>query len=291
MVADALRAAWNDALAPMPAGALHWLRAGRLEVALAPEAGGRIAQIRYDDMDWLVGPDDVPPATIAWGCYPMVPWAGRVRGGRFGLEGRAYALPVNFGGHAIHGIGFSRPWRIDALEADSAALSPALPHDDYWPFGGTTTQSVRLLEDRLQLELDVQAGDRAMPVVLGWHPWFRKPDRLTFSPAAMYPRDAEGIATLPRVSPVPGPWDDCFVAGGEIALARAGQRVRLQADTDHWVVYDAAAHATCVEPQTGPPDAFTLAPRVLQPGQRLRLAFELAWSSDDESQEDDHAVS
>ena len=291
MVADALRAAWNDALAPMPAGALHWLRAGRLEVALAPEAGGRVAQIRYDGMDWLVGPDDVPPATIAWGCYPMVPWAGRVRGGRFDLEGRAYVLPVNFGRHAIHGIGFSRPWRIDALEADSAAFSLALPHDDYWPFGGPTTQSVQLLEARLHLELDVQAGDRAMPVVLGWHPWFRKPDRLTFSPSAMYPRDADGIATLPRVSPAPGPWDDCFVAGGEIALARAGQRVRLHADTDHWVVYDAAAHATCVEPQTGPPDAFTLAPRVLQPGQHLRLAFELAWRADDEVQEDDHAVS
>ena len=295
MAADPSLEPRNDALAPMPPGPLSWLRRGPLEVALAPQAGGRIAQIRFAGVDWLVGPDDVAPATIAWGCYPMVPWAGRVRGGRFDLDGRAYALPVNFGGHAIHGIGFSRPWRIDTLEADSAALSLALPHDDYWPFGGTTTQSVRLLEDRLHLELAVQAGDRAMPAVLGWHPWFRKPDRLTFAPAAMYPRDAEGIATLPRVSPVAGPWDDCFVAAGEIALARGDQRVRLQADTDHWVVYDAAAHATCVEPQTGPPDAFTLAPHVLQPGQHLRLAFELAWCADDECvaarSKADHAVS
>jgi len=272
----------DDALAPMPPGPLHWLRAGRLEVALAPEAGGRIAQIRYDGMDWLIGPDDGVPATIAWGCYPMVPWAGRVRGGRFDFDGSPHALPVNFGGHAIHGVGFSRPWRIATLDADSATLSLALPRNAYWPFGGAATQSVRLLGDRLHLELAVQAGDQAMPVVLGWHPWFRKPARLEFTPTAMYPRDGQGIATLPCVASVPGPWDDCFIAGGEIALTRAGQRLRLMADTDHWVVYDAAAHATCVEPQTGPPDAFTLAPRVLQPGQRLSLSFGLAWHAVDE---------
>lgn len=261
----------------MQAGPLHWLRAGRLEVALAPEAGGRIAQIRHDGMDWLIGPDDGWPATIAWGCYPMVPWVGRIRAGRFALDGRTHALPVNFGGHAIHGIGFSRPWRIEILETDHATLSLALPRDGYWPFGGTTTQSIRVEDHRLQLQLAVQADDQAMPAVLGWHPWFRKPDRLIFAPTAMYPRDSEGIATLPRVAPVPGPWDDCFVAEGEIALEREGQRLDLRADTDHWVVYDAAAHTTCVEPQTGPPDAFSLAPRVLQPGQQHRLSFELFW--------------
>ena len=278
-MAAELRSPRDDALAPMPARPLHGLRAGRLEVVLAPEAGGRIAQIRYDGVDWLIGPDDGAPATIAWGCYPMVPWAGRVRGGRFDFDGRAHALPENFGGHAIHGVGFSRPWTIDTLDADSATLSLALPSDAYWPFGGTATQSVRLEDDRLHLELAVEAGEQAMPVVLGWHPWFRKPERLEFTPTAMYPRDGQGIATLPYVPPVPGPWDDCFIAGGEITLTRGRQHLQLQADTDHWVVYDAASHATCVEPQTGPPDAFTLAPRVLQPGQQHRLSFELAWQA------------
>jgi len=124
----------------------------------------------------------------------------------------------------------------------------------------------------------------AMPAVLGWHPWFRKPDRLLFAPSAMYPRDGEGIATLPCVQPTQGPWDDCFINQTEVTLVAAGQRLRLSADTDHWVVYDGAAHATCVEPQTGPPDGFTLAPTRLQPGQQLELNFELRWEigSDDD---------
>jgi aldose 1-epimerase len=270
----------DDAQAPLPAGRLQWLRAGRLEVALAPSAGGRIAQMRYDGVEWLVGEGDVGSAAIAWGCYPMVPWAGRIRQGRFTFEGRPYVLPANLGAHAIHGLGFSRPWRIDSADVDAATLSLALPEDDYWPFGGTATQAIHIGPNRLDLHLSVQAGHRAMPAVLGWHPWFRKPDRLLFAPTAMYPRDGTGIATAPCVSAAPGPWDDCFINHAEVTLVSAGQQLRLTANTDHWVVYDGAAHATCVEPQTGPPDGFTLGTTRLEPGQRLELAFELAWESD-----------
>lgn len=267
----------DDALAPMPPGRLHWLRAGPLEVALAPEAGGRIAHLRYHGVEWLIGPDDGWPATIAWGCYPMVPWAGRVRAGRFAFNGEAIALPANFGAHAIHGTGFSRPWQLDSLEPDAATLSLALPEDGYWPFGGLATQTVQLQPNKLRLQLAVQAGAHAMPAVLGWHPWFRKPDTLTFAPEAMYPRDAEGITVLPAAAPAPAPWDDCFVVEKDVVLERGGQRLHLHADTRHWVIYDGAEHATCVEPQTGPPDGFTLAPLTLAPGQQVVLTFELEW--------------
>ncbi|WP_127563197.1 aldose epimerase [Stenotrophomonas indicatrix] len=269
----------DDAQAALPAGPLHWLRAGRLEVALAPEAGGRIARIRFDGVEWLIG-EQQNAAAIGWGCYPMVPWAGRIRQGRFSFDGRPCQLPVNFGMHAIHGVGFSRPWRIDLLESDGASLSLDLPEDAYWPLGGRALQQIHVQRDRLLLRLAVQAGDTPMPAVLGWHPWFRKPDRLLFAPSAMYPRDGEGIATLPCVHPTQGPWDDCFINQTEVTLVAAGQRLRLSADTDHWVVYDGAAHATCVEPQTGPPDGFTLAPTRLQPGQQLELNFELRWEID-----------
>lgn len=268
----------DDAQAPIPAGPLHWLRSGELEVALAPAAGGRIAQIRYQGVDWLVGPEDGWPATIAWGCYPMVPWAGRIRHGRFDFEGKPYVLPINFEKHAIHGVGFSRPWQIERLVPDAATLSLALPEDSYWPFGGTATQLIELMPDSVRLQLGVQAGAHAMPAVLGWHPWFHKPERLVFSPEAMYLRDEEGIAVWPPGAPTPGPWDDCFTSRRDVVLERGGQRITLRADADHWVVYDGAAHATCVEPQTGPPDGFTLTPNRLEPGQRLSLTLDMTFA-------------
>ncbi len=269
----------DDALAPLPAGELHWLRCGELEVALAAGAGGRVAHLRYRGVDWLVDAQQAGTAAIAWGCYPMVPWAGRIRQGQFCFDGAPHALPLNFGGHAIHGVGFTRPWQVERMETATATLSLALPRDRYWPFGGVALQEVSLHPHSLRLRLSVQAGGQAMPAVLGWHPWFRKPERLLFSPRSMYPRDREGIATLPCVSPAHGPWDDCFIAERDITLVREGQRLRLRSDHDHWVVYDAAPHATCVEPQSGPPDGFTLAPHRLEPGQRLALTFELAWAA------------
>ena len=270
-------AATDAALTPLAPGQIIRLQRGPLEVELAPAAGGRIAQIRVDGEDWLVGPDDNWPAAIAWGCYPMVPWAGRVRHGRFSLGGRDYALRANLDGHAIHGVGFARPWAVRSLGEASADMELALPNDAHWPFGGMARQHVVLGEDSLRLTLSAQAGAQPMPVVLGWHPWFRKPARLQFSPQAMYPRDEEGIAVLPTVDATPGPWDDCFRVAGELVLERGAHRLRMSSDCTHWVVYDGTPHAICVEPQSGPPDAFNLRPRILPPGQCLAVRFDLAW--------------
>ena len=46
------------------------------------------------------------PDPMSWGCYPMVPWAGRVRRGRFVFADGTYQLPINMAPHAIHGTGF-----------------------------------------------------------------------------------------------------------------------------------------------------------------------------------------
>ncbi|HSD18029.1 MAG TPA: aldose epimerase [Thermomonas sp.] len=261
----------------MSPGPLLTLRRGAIEVELAPEAGGRIAQLRVQGIEQLIGPADGWPATIAWGCYPMVPWAGRVRDGRFRFEGRDWQLPCNLGADAIHGVGFAMSWQVDSLDEASARLSLALPEDDGWAFGGIARQHITIVGGELRLTLSVQAGARAMPAEVGWHPWFRKPDQLEFAPSRMYPRDADGIAILPLVAPGPGPWDDCFLHEREIALHRAGRVLRLRSPCDHWVVYDGTAHATCVEPQSGPPDAFNLLQRVLQPGEVLEVSLAIAF--------------
>ena len=255
-MADESRA--DAALAPFAPGELLRLGDDALAVEVAPAAGGRIARIACDGVDWLVGFGEAP-AMIAWGCYPMLPWAGRIRRGRFAFDGRAHALPANLGAHAIHGVGFALPWTLDARTHTRIELSLRLPEDERWPFGGTARQRIELEGTTLRLDLSIRAGQRAMPKpVLGWHPWFRKPERVEFSPGAMYPRDGEGIATRPTVPPAPGPWDDCFLNDEPVVLHRAGQRLRVSSDCTHWVVYDETPRATCVEPQTGPPDAFNL---------------------------------
>ncbi|MBS7458601.1 aldose epimerase [Coralloluteibacterium stylophorae] len=267
----------DGALAPFAPGPTFVIAGGALEVEIAPEAGGRIAQIRHAGLEQLLGHGPGNEATIAWGCYPMLPWAGRIRNAAFDLDGAAHRLQANLGAHAIHGVGFALPWRVEARDASSAVLSLALPEDRRWPFGGVARQHFGIDGDRLRMRLAVTAGAVRMPVVLGWHPWFLKPERLEFRPGAMYPRDAEGIAVRPTVTPTPGPWDDCFLNDEPVVLHRGGRRLRLSSDCTHWVVFDERAQTTCVEPQSGPPDGPTLGARVLAPGETLEAWFEMAW--------------
>src|SRR5690606_16628299 len=68
---------------PMPPGPLLTIADGDVAVDVAPEAGGRIAQIRCDGVEQLVGHGEHGAASaIGWGCYPMVPWCGRIRHGQ-----------------------------------------------------------------------------------------------------------------------------------------------------------------------------------------------------------------
>lgn len=262
---------------PLPPGDLVHIGNEALAVSIAPQAGGRIAQISCDGVNWLSSFDRTD-AAIAWGSYPMLPWAGRIRHGRFRVDGTPCQLPPNLGPHAIHGVGFTMPWDVAMLAPASIELSLTLPSDDRWPFGGSARQLIRAEGHALRLELSVTAGDRPMPrPVVGWHPWFLKPDAMDFHLEAAYPRDGEGIAMRPLHAPPLGPWDDCFINTHPILLHRMGQTLRLRSDCNHWVVYDEPSHATCVEPQSGPPDAFNLDPAVLAPGATVSAWFELEW--------------
>ncbi len=239
-------------------------------------AGGRLVQVTVGGQPLLRPPHTDDRRAIDWGCYPMAPWAGRLREGRFELDGTLHRLAPNAGAHAIHGLVYDREWEI--LEHTSDALTMRCPIR--WPLGGTALQRMVLATGSLRCELSVEAGDLPIVAEVGWHPWFQKPDRLDVSPLAMYERGADHLPTGRTIRPTPGPWDDCFLATGPATLHYARDEVptvAVASDCDHWVIYDEPADATCVEPQSGPPDAFNLRPRRLEPGESLSRSMTIAW--------------
>ena len=91
------------------------LRAGDASVTIDLLAGGRIAQIEVSGQPLLWAG---PAPAIGWGSYPMAPWVGRIRNGRFDVDGTSYQLALNHidddgSQHAIHGTVFDTPWRLD----------------------------------------------------------------------------------------------------------------------------------------------------------------------------------
>jgi aldose 1-epimerase len=249
-----------------------------LAVEVHPDAGGRVAQVTARGVPVLVGPGEGRPDPndpLAWGCYPMVPWCGRIRQGRFTFDGVEHQLPINFETHSIHGVGCRRVWTVTERQADRVRLELVLPTDDAWPFGGVARQTISVDGGTLRMELSVTASDRAMPASIGWHPWFRKPEQFDFRPSAMYRRDDEWI-TVDELVPVPDPpYDDCFVNGDPVRITVDGIELVLTSGCTDWVVFTMRPHGTCIEPQTAPPDSFNIRPNRLEPGDTLSAWYEI----------------
>jgi aldose 1-epimerase len=246
----------------------------RVEIDL--DAGCRLSSLTVSGSELLV---TSAPSSIDWGCYPMAPYAGRVRDGCFAFRGEECRLPRTLGGHAIHGSVYLRRWEADGDFAFVTELGPD------WPFAGWVRQEIRLDSDQLALRLEVHSESGAMPASCGWHPWIRRVVSgaeavLDFHPAAMYQRDEAGIVTRTRVPVTAGPWDDCFdgVSPAPVITWPGVLRLELESDCEFWVALTDRGHALCVEPMTAPPDALNHDPFVVEPDRPLVAECTLRWS-------------
>jgi aldose 1-epimerase len=245
--------------------------------------GGRLASLVIDGREILVT-DDLHP--FAWGSFPMVPFAGRLRNGSFTFGGRTWQLPRNSPPHAIHGLVAESDWRVDGPATIDLALG------EPWPFSGRVVQRFELAPGVLTCRLELHA-DEPMPAIIGWHPWFARrpvtataeaadrpaagPLELDFRAERMYAKDDDGIPTGELVAAPAGPWDDCFTRPVRPpALRWPGYlELAIESDCPAWVVYDRPPHAVCVEPQTGPPNALNSEPEIVMP--RYPLVREMRW--------------
>ena len=259
------------------------LDAGDARLVISTSEGGRIRSLVVNGHELIVTEGD---GSIRWGCYPMAPWAGRIRDGRFRFHDRAVQLPRNMAPHAIHGTVFERPWTVVGPDTLAIDLGPD------WPFAGRVHQRFALHPGGLEAELVLEA-DEPMPGAVGWHPWFRRvlagtterplapspPVELRFHAERMYVRGEDGLPTGALTIPGPHPWDDCFT-GVHSAPRLTWADVlglELRSSADHWVVYDEPVAAICVEPQTAPPDFPNIAPSTVEPGQPLRATMAWRW--------------
>ena len=246
------------------------LTAGDATARVDPQAGGRLASLVVGGAERLVT-GSMQDDPMVWGCYPMAPWAGRLRRGQLNFEGRTYRLPSDAEPHAIHGTVYRRAWVVD----EEGSMATGLGAD--WPFAGHARQRITLEPGRLRCRLELHA-DTPMPATIGYHPWFAAPVELDVAPTHQYRRDADGLPDGTFVAPDPRPWDDCFtgLAAPPTLTFGDGLVVTVTADVDHWVLYT-PDHAVCVEPQTGPPDGPHLEPHVVEPGAPLVLSMDLSW--------------
>lgn len=104
-----------------PVGELVTLEKGNIHLQIYPHDGARITSLKAFGSEVLRQWQPQRRA-FQYGCFPMVPWAGRLGNATLNAGGQCYSLPANKPPHALHGMACYSTWEIIDKTADSLTL-------------------------------------------------------------------------------------------------------------------------------------------------------------------------
>ncbi|MCB0634402.1 MAG: aldose 1-epimerase [Saprospiraceae bacterium] len=116
----------------------------------------------------------------------LFPFPNRLKEGRYEWEGTSYQFPINDAhtGNALHGFGAAKPMRVNQLDLSPEGATIGCEYRDAgehpgYPFPFTFNIQFAI-DQRNQLTVTMafqNDGTQAIPVGLGWHPYFRLSDK------------------------------------------------------------------------------------------------------------------
>lgn len=274
---------------------------GDWSMALRPDLGAAVTRLTWRGRAILRPTPDDAKHPLVTASFPLVPYANRIAHAAFAFDGRSIAVrpTPGFEPHALHGVGWLRPWTVVQSGPDAVELTLAVPADADWPWAWSASHTLRLNADGLEMMLSVTNEDRTdMPAGLGLHPYFATGERtaLTLPADRVWVTETDIPRTLAPAQAVmdwragvavaDAPFVDNAYAGwsGAARLDHRDHRVTMTASSNaRWVqVYAPGAGAfVCVEPATHRPDAHN-APEgedagliVLAAGQTLSMSMRI----------------
>lgn len=143
------------------------LSASGVVARIDPVEGGRIVSLIIAGVERILprARARAREPAIYWGCYPMVPWAGRLSNGRIPTNDGGVQLEPNLPPSAIHGLGFDKSWAI-AERSGTAVTMVCEMRGLGWPFGGRARQTLRVGAGSIELELEVGGYEMTGPAWL-----------------------------------------------------------------------------------------------------------------------------
>ena len=154
------------------------LASGQLRLELSPSIGGAISAF-----EWVHGETAYPvlrkchrplEKVLEADCFPLVPFANRIRGGHFTFRGREVPLTPNMAGDPspLHGQGWLNPWRVEEATGATAVLT--YHHEPgEWPWSYEARQRFDLDDGGCGIVLSCRnTSSDPMPCGLGLHPYF-----------------------------------------------------------------------------------------------------------------------
>lgn len=266
------------------------------ELELLPALGGAIGALTYRGADILRPTPAGATDPLQAACFPLVPYANRIAGGRFHFAGRDVRLPLNFGDHpnTLHGTAWQSAWEVLEVGADQAVLAQEHDGGGGWPWAWRAEQRFELDEAGLSVTLTLaNKAAEPMPAGIGLHPYFpiSPGTRLRLNAKRVWLTDAAQIPSEPVPADHFGDWtagasiaeagfiDHCYEGwDGAATLDKGDHIVRVTANgaRDLHLYHPEGESFCCLEPVSQLPDAFNRPGAVfdvLAPGETLTLAM------------------
>lgn len=158
------------------------LAAGGYELDVLPERGGGIGRLEWNGHALFRPVCGPTPLDLA--SFPLVPFSNRIAQGRFHFDGRDVALAPTYppadATHALHGFGWIEAWEVADAAPDHAVIEHRHAGGE-WPWPYLARQTFSLSANGAEMALSVtNMGSEAMPVGLGFHPYFPRDERTVY---------------------------------------------------------------------------------------------------------------
>jgi galactose mutarotase-like enzyme len=299
------------------------LSAGALEAAFAPSAGMAGVSLRHAGEELLDRRDGVRTYVergAVMGIPILHPWANRLAGFDFAVDGRTVRLPdgpplvrCEEHGLPIHGLLSGSPhWRLASTASDPGRARLAAILDfgvrpellAAFPFPHTLRLDATLDGAGLTIATTLTAtGDVAVPVAFGFHPYLRLPgaDRSTwlvdlparrplFADARGIPTGRDEVENATRLTLGRRSFDDGFgwiADGARFAVAGGGRRVTVSFDKGYpaaQVFSPPGGQFVCFEPMTARTNALRSGDglRRVPPGRSFTAQFRIEVAPEEE---------
>ena len=278
-----------DAAWPGPEGEIVTISSEALRVSVCPTDGARIVSLKHYGVE-LLRQYEPGRKAFQYGCFPMIPWVGRMRDGKVIFDGKEHFLYQNKGANAMHGMAHFDDWGC-VVCGRKIVLTNNVRRP--WPWPCKVTYTIEIVGNELNLSLELESTDgKVFPVDAGWHPWFLKdPDKtgspqlkLDFKADFMNETGSDELPTGKHLEPTAGPWDDCFTflkSNAAAELVYPGRRrIAVSSNCPALVVFDKQPDATCVNPMSGIPNGVNTDPHVITPFMKLVAKTKLTFTEE-----------
>ncbi|MCL2673174.1 MAG: hypothetical protein FWF01_02150 [Alphaproteobacteria bacterium] len=262
------------------------LHSNQLEVKVSSVIGASLSKFSFrrpdgQSIDLMRPPGDKARDALDMSMYPMVPYAGRIRGGSFVYWGVRHIVPQNhpFLTEPLNGDGWTEKWRVTERSENFITLTYQHTGETGFPFPYSASIVYGVSGHKFTAVISVtNTGDFPMPCGLGWHPFFlrTKDMRIRMRNRQLWADENKAIKTQIQNTPEHMLFTDdralddmdadaCFGGfDGKIEITYPSHRIRLnvaaKGDCSHVTLYTPADKKwVCIEPMTNATDAFNLA--------------------------------